>query len=204
MPLVREVARIVEQSVFSGQSRDAKRYVGTLLDVLNSVQNRLTDEADRQTLKTLIDYLANDLDRAKWTALLQQLEATWPELGNADAALAQGGNVNNIRIEAGMPREDALRIFEKSVNQRGTMFSTDHWLQPKLQQLRVLLNDPISEEQASALLDVLYERHWMSDLLGWLQGSPMPWQSFFVLREFADPKLRPPNAVQFEPVLENE
>jgi len=120
--------------------------------------------------------------------LRRKLEAIWPELDNADAAEAQGGNVNNIPIEAGMPREDALRMFEKSVNQRGTMFSTDHWLQPKLERLRVLLSDPISEEHASALLDVLYERHWMSDLLDWLQGPPMPWQSFFVLREFTDTK----------------
>jgi hypothetical protein len=88
-----------------------------------------------------------------------------------------------------MPREEALHTFERSVNQPGTIFSTDHWLQPKLEQLRILLSDPITQDQAAALLDVLYERCRMQHLIDWLQGSPMPWHSFVALRDVAQPKL---------------
>jgi hypothetical protein len=64
------------------------------------------------------------------------------------------------------------------------MFSTDSWLRPKLEQLRGLLDDPITEHQAAALLDVLHERHSLRDLLAWLQGPAMPWRSFFILRQY--------------------
>jgi hypothetical protein len=77
-------------------------------------------------------------------------------------------------IKAGMPREEALRTFEKSVNQPGTMFSTGHWLQPKLEQLRMLLSGPVRDDQATALFDVLDERRWMRDLFDWLRGPAMP------------------------------
>jgi hypothetical protein len=62
------------------------------------------------------------------------------------------------RIAAGVPLEDALRAFRDTVNKPGTIFSTDHWLSPKLQRLRGLLNDPITADQVEALLDVLYRR----------------------------------------------
>ncbi len=75
------------------------------------------------------------------------------------------------------------------------MFSTDHSLAPKLQQLRALLSDPLTEDQATALLEVLHERHRMQDLIEWLEGPPIPWQSFFVFREFADEKLQAPDSV---------
>ncbi len=189
LPLIREAIRIIEYYVLGG--KDAEAYVGTLLSTLKLKQNSFAHEAQNKALKILIEFLTDNPDRTKWIGIRRQLEAMWPELGNMDAARVQGGNSNNIRVAAGMQREDVLRIFETSVNQRGTMFSTDHWLQPKLEQLRGLLSDPITEEQASALLDVLYERHWMSDLLNWLQGAPMPWQSFFVLtlygKAFEDP-----------------
>jgi len=97
---------------------------------------------------------------------------------------------------AGIRRDEALRTFESSVNQPGTMFSTDHWLQPKLEQLRTLLNDPITRGQAMALLDVLYERHRLGDLLAWLQGPPMPWQSFFTLGELVNRRRSTTDSIQ--------
>ena len=180
LPLVRESIRIIENYILSTSGAEA--YVSTLLSTLT--HNWLTDEPHNKALKLLIEFLMGDPDRTKFLTLRRELEAIWPELGNADAVQAQGGNANNVRIEAGIPREYVLRTFERSVNQPGTMFSTDHWLQPKLEQLGALLSDPINAEQASALLDVLYERRRMRDLLEWLQGPPMPWRSFFVLRHY--------------------
>jgi hypothetical protein len=186
-PLAREAIRIIEKCLFD-DTKDANRYVRTLLDVLNSAQNRLTRQAHKESLKAIIDYLASDLDRAKWAGLRRRLEDTWPELKQFSPTPARHGNKESIK--AGMSRAEALRSFEELVNQPGTMFSTDHWLRPKLEKLRTLLSDPITEDQASALADVLYERQQMRDLMEWLQGSPIPWQSFFLLRDFVDLQLK--------------
>lgn len=85
----------------------------------------------------------------------------------------------DLHIAAGKSIDEALTAFRESVNQPGTIFSTDHWLIPKLDQLRLLLADPISQEEADALLDVLYQRHWMGDLIDWAESRPVGWGDFF-------------------------
>jgi hypothetical protein len=87
-----------------------------------------------------------------------------------------------VQIAAGTPVDEALTTFRQSVNQPGTIFSTDHWLLPKLDQLQRLLTDPITRDEAQALLDVLYQRHWMSDLIEWLETRPASWGDFFTYR----------------------
>ncbi len=88
------------------------------------------------------------------------------------------------RIAAGNSIGGALTAFRERVNQPGTIFSTDHWLLPKLDQLRQLLTNPITQEEAEALLDVLYQRHWMADLIAWLESRrPVNWADFFIYRE---------------------
>jgi hypothetical protein len=37
-----------------------------------------------------------------------------------------------VQIAAGRSIDEVLAAFRQSVNQPGTMFSTDHWLLPKL------------------------------------------------------------------------
>jgi hypothetical protein len=87
------------------------------------------------------------------------------------------------RIAAGSSISDALTAFRESVNQPGTIFSTDHWLLPKLDQLQQLLTTPITQEETEALLDVLYQRHWMADLIAWLESRrPVKWADFFTYR----------------------
>jgi hypothetical protein len=88
-----------------------------------------------------------------------------------------------LQIAAGKAVGDVLAAFRKSVNQPGTMFSTEHWLLPKLDQLAHLLSDPVMEDEAQALLDVLHERHSMKDLLEWLDGRPVSWADFFAYRD---------------------
>lgn len=75
-----------------------------------------------------------------------------------------------MEIAAGRSVDDVLAAFRNSVNRLGTMFSTERWLLPKLDQLRSLLSDPITEDEAQALLDVLHQRRFMKDLLGWLEA----------------------------------
>jgi hypothetical protein len=87
------------------------------------------------------------------------------------------------RIVAGIRLADALQAFSESVNQPGTIFSRDHWLMPKLERLCKLLNDPVTPDQALALVDVLYQRRWMRDLIEWLDEAPeVPWAEFFEWR----------------------
>jgi hypothetical protein len=63
------------------------------------------------------------------------------------------------------------------------MYSTDHWLLPKLDQLRKLLTNPITADEAQALLDVLYQRHWMRDLIEWIESRAVGWADFFTCRD---------------------
>ena len=87
-----------------------------------------------------------------------------------------------VQIGAGRSVDEALTAFRESVNQPGTMFSTDQWLLPKLDQLKRLLTDPITQDEAQALLDVLHERHWMRDLMEWLESRAVGWADFFTYR----------------------
>ena len=87
-----------------------------------------------------------------------------------------------VQIAAGKSVDDVLAAFRSSVNRPGTMFSTERWLLPKLDQLRRLLSDPITEDEAQALLDVLHQRHFMKDLLEWLETRPARWADIFTYR----------------------
>lgn len=90
------------------------------------------------------------------------------------------------RIRKGAPVADVLSAFSDSVDQPNTTFSTPRWLLPKLECLTVLLHDPITGDEAAALLDVLYDRRRMKDLLEWLEGESISWPNFFVRRKFLE------------------
>jgi hypothetical protein len=87
------------------------------------------------------------------------------------------------RITAGKSINEALTAFRESVNQPGRMFCTNYWLSPKLEQLRLFLSNPITQDEAEALLDVIYKRHWMEDLIEWLEDqAPVSWADYFAWR----------------------
>jgi hypothetical protein len=90
------------------------------------------------------------------------------ECERADADSVKG------TILQGMSRENALANFRLSVNRPETIFSTDHWLLPKLEELRILLSDPITAYQAQALDDVLHGRCFMKDMIEWLELPLVP------------------------------
>lgn len=81
-------------------------------------------------------------------------------------------------FQAGQPRKKALQLFRESVNQADTIFSTDHWLSPKLKQLQALLSEPITADQAKVLNLVLHGHTTMSTLLEWLQLPPISWDGY--------------------------
>lgn len=84
-----------------------------------------------------------------------------------------------LAFAKGMPLREALLSFKSNVNCTDTIFSTDHWLQPKLAELATILSDPISEDQAKALDDVLHGRHFVKDIIDWLRTSHLPWADYF-------------------------
>jgi hypothetical protein len=53
----------------------------------------------------------------------------------------------------------------------------------KIERLRCLLHDPITGDEAQALLDVLSGTRRIQDLLEWLEGEPTAWLEFLVNRE---------------------
>lgn len=83
-------------------------------------------------------------------------------------------------FRAGNSIQDVLEYFQAHVNSPETIFSTDHWLAPKLETLRGLLTDPVTPDEATALEDVLYGRHQMRDLIEWLDSAhDLSWAEFF-------------------------
>lgn len=173
--------------------KDAHLIVRRLRRALASGTNLVGGEI-REALQALINFLSSDLvdlidaggfDETKWTLLKDLLNAAWPALGKD--AWEQRPYPSKVPIRPGISREDSLHIFKNSVNQKGvTMFSTDHWLAPKLEQLRTLLSDPITTDEALTLLDVLHNRRSMHELIGWLESPYSSWRAHLIFSSLYD------------------
>jgi Ca-activated chloride channel family protein len=199
LAILREAKRVVDEHASIRKRKGVSRFMDRLRRMLVSLQGSVESIVQNEAMTNFIDFLYSDmidffdtgrLDQDKWTTLKQQLEAAWPESINVAANepdAKSSAETGHEEIRAGTALKEALERFQKRVNQPGTIFSTDHWLDPKLDQLRKLMSDPITEDQATALSDVLHERRWMRDLVDWLEGSPMSWQVFFILRECLEP-----------------
>jgi hypothetical protein len=87
-------------------------------------------------------------------------------------------------ITAGLPRDEALRIYAASVNKEDTLFTFIPTLPAKLAQMRELLHDPITVDEAYALSDVLYRRQKFTDMIAWLQDEPIAWDGYFARQRF--------------------
>lgn len=82
------------------------------------------------------------------------------------------------RITAGKSITEALTAFREGVNQLGPPRALGQCLALNLDHIGQLLSEPITQEEAQALLDVLYKRHWMEELLRWLTDRPVTWEDF--------------------------
>ena len=87
-------------------------------------------------------------------------------------------------IAAGFPRERALQAYAATVNQPGMLFSIDSLLPGRFQQMRELLHEPITADEAMALNDVLHRRRRWADLIAWLQEPTVSWPNHFVRQAF--------------------
>lgn len=89
-------------------------------------------------------------------------------------------------LRDGIERNAALENFRERCNKPETLFITDKWFTPRRERLLELLSDPISDEQAKALLDALHQRahldaviEWLSlTTKGWFGSKPVRWEQY--------------------------
>ncbi len=82
------------------------------------------------------------------------------------------------RIAAGKSINEALTAFRESVNHLSPPRALGQCLVLNLDHIEQLLSEPITQDEAQALLDVLYKRRWMEELLRWLSDRPVTWEDF--------------------------
>jgi hypothetical protein len=89
---------------------------------------------------------------------------TTPELVNA--------------IQGNLVRIDALVAFVAACNRRDTLFITEKWFAPRRKKLLSLLTDPITEDEALVLREVLWQRIRFNTLFDWLAEKPVSWAEY--------------------------
>ena len=95
--------------------------------------------------------------------------------GNTDSktpASAEPALKYNLdKLLGGISSEKAIEILLSACNKPDTMFVTEQWIKPRLEELRANLSNPISSDQAQALQDTILQRCPFKDVLGWLRGD---------------------------------
>jgi len=81
-------------------------------------------------------------------------------------------------LREGISIEPAIAILLAACNKPDTMFITDRGIQPKLEQLRSRLSDPLTSDQAEALRDAVMQKSPFKDVLDWLSGEAIPWLEY--------------------------
>ena len=94
-------------------------------------------------------------------------------------------------LTGGTSKERALEVFVAACNKIDTLFITDSWFASRDAKLRQLLSDPITGEQAEALLDAVLKRQRLDYLLDhvieWLEHTcDMSWRKFTEHKEQLD------------------
>jgi hypothetical protein len=82
------------------------------------------------------------------------------------------------KLCGGISVERAIELLRGACNKPDTMFITDRWLEPRLERLRAGLADPITADQAQALLDAILKQCPFKDVLDWLGGDPILWRDY--------------------------
>ena len=82
------------------------------------------------------------------------------------------------RVAAGLPRTDALITFEAACRRPDTLFITEKWFAPHRKRLLAHLSDPITEDEAYVLREVLWQRVPLNVLFVWLAEKPGTWADY--------------------------
>ena len=83
-------------------------------------------------------------------------------------------------------RERALELIREVRNTRETIFAPDHWLDPRLDQLRVLLSDPLTPDQSQVLLTAILKGCSLNDVIAWLAEGSNGWSSFITEKRWLE------------------
>ena len=81
-------------------------------------------------------------------------------------------------VVPGLSLEEALRTFVAACNQPDTLYINERWFAPRRQQLLSLLSDPITEDEAFVLREILRRRLPFEVVFDWLTEKPVPWNEY--------------------------
>jgi hypothetical protein len=81
-------------------------------------------------------------------------------------------------VKPGLSIDEALKSFVAACKRHDTLFITERWFAPRREKLLVLLSDPITEDEAFVLREVLSERVKLQVLFDWLAEKPVSWAEY--------------------------
>lgn len=83
-------------------------------------------------------------------------------------------------IIAGLTIDQAFARFVAACNRADTLFITSAWFAPRAKRLRRCLSEPISEDEALVLRELLWEHVRFDDAFDWLGRRPITWAEYLV------------------------
>ena len=81
-------------------------------------------------------------------------------------------------LTPGLSVDNALVMFKSACNKHDTLFITPSWFDWREGRLRLLLDDPITADQAQALSETVLETIHVDEVLVWLENDPVRWEEF--------------------------
>jgi hypothetical protein len=82
------------------------------------------------------------------------------------------------RVVEGMPLTEALAAFVAACRRPDTLFITERWFAPRREKLLARLSDPITQDEAHVLHEVLWERLSFNAVFDWLDEKPVSWEDY--------------------------
>jgi len=82
------------------------------------------------------------------------------------------------KIVPGITVDEALAAFVAACNRRDTLFITEAWFSPHAERLRRGLSNPITEDEAHMLRELVRERVSFGAVFDWMDRKPMSWAEY--------------------------
>jgi hypothetical protein len=84
----------------------------------------------------------------------------------------------------GLSIKDALEAFRDGCNKDpDRLWITESWIEPRFAELRTLLTEPITHEEAHVLCEAVLKHYDVDDVIEWLEHKPISWQEYEDLRD---------------------
>jgi hypothetical protein len=112
------------------------------------------------------------------------------QLGKPRVSAESALKYNLDKLRCGISVEKAVELLLSACNKPDTMFVTERWIRPRLEELRTHLTNPITSDQAQALQDAILQRCPFKDVLGWLRGEAISWKDYQVRKKVLQAEAR--------------